>query len=256
VSEVLTERAIDGRRPSEVDRHAVKIQDNLWAEALGLAAVVEATLATSVTVLCHHRPDLAADVKAGEREIDRREVAIERECLRVLALYDPVASDFRRVLTILRVNRDLERIGDLAARIAKRAKKLARGTNPLVIPEPLEALAEAAMQSVRGALDSLVNCDAQASRSLIAADHRLDEYRRTVRAGIKESIRRDVDRIEDWLRLMDVARHLERVGDHAAGIAEAVIYMKEGQIIRHVGTSRPIGPSGSRDDSDPESWSP
>jgi phosphate transport system protein len=206
-----------------------------------LAAVVESTLATSVTALCHHRPDLAADVKAGEREIDRREVAIERECLRVLALYEPVASDFRRVLTVLRVNRDLERIGDLAARIAKRAKKLARGTNSLVIPEPLEALAEAAMQSVRGALDSLVNCDAQASRSLIAGDHRLDEYRRAVRAGLKESIRQDVDRIEDWLRLMDVARHLERVGDHAAGIAEAVIYMKEGQIIRHVGTSRPIG---------------
>jgi phosphate transport system protein len=83
-----------------------------------------------------------------------------------------------------------------------------------------------------------VNRDAQSGRSVIARDHRLDEYRRTVRAGLKEAIRRDVERIEDWLQLMDVARHLERVGDHAAGIAESVVYLKEGRIIRHAGASR------------------
>jgi phosphate transport system protein len=228
--------------PANLDRHVLKVQDNLWAEALRLAAVVESAFSLSVTALCHHRPDLAAEVKSIEREIDHREVAIERECLRVLALFEPVASDFRRVLTILRVNRDLERIGDLAARVAKRAKKLARGSSPVPIPEPLEALADAAMLSVRGALDSFTNCDAQSSRSLIAEDYRLDQYRRRVRAGLKEAIRSDVDRIEDWLQLMDVARHLERVGDHAAAIAEAVIYMKEGQIIRHGNAARSAGP--------------
>jgi phosphate transport system protein len=228
------------------DRHILKVQDNLWAEALALAAVVESTLVTSVTALCHHRPELGVEVKACEREINRREVAIESECFRVLALYEPVASDFRRVLTILRVNRDLERIGDLAARIAKRAKKLARSPSPVPIPEPLEALAEAAMLSVRDALDSLVKCDAHSGRSVIAGDLRLDEYWRTVRAGLKEAIRRDVDRLEEWLRLLDVARHLERIGDHAAGIAEAVVYMKEGQIIRHAGAARAAGPSNER----------
>jgi phosphate transport system protein len=228
--------------PANLDRHTFKIQDNLWAEALGLAAVVESALSLSVTALCHHRPELAAEVKTIEREIDRREVAIESECLRVLALYEPVASDFRRVLTILRVNRDLERIGDLAARIAKRVKKLARGPSPVPIPEPLEDLAEAAILSVRGALDSLTNCDAKSSRSVIAEDHRLDQYRRTVRAGLKEAIRMDVNRVEDWLQLLDVARHLARVGDHAAGIAEAVVYMKEGQIIRHGDSARTASP--------------
>jgi phosphate transport system protein len=227
--------ANSGVKPAAVDRHILKVQDDLWAEALGLAAVVESTLAASITALCHYRPELAAEVDAMEREIDRREVAIESECLRVLALYEPVASDFRRVLTILRVNHDLERIGDLATRIAKRVRKLARNPSPVPIPEPLEDLAEAAMLSVRGALDSLVNRDAHTGRSVIEGDHRLDQYRRTVRSGLKDAIRRDVDRVEDWLRLMDVARHLERVGDHAASIAEAVIYMKEGQIIRHAG---------------------
>jgi phosphate transport system protein len=229
--------------PMNLDRHVLRVQDNLWAEALRLAAVVESALSLSVTALCHHQPELTAEVKLIEREIDRREVAIERECLRVLALFEPVASDFRRVLTILRVNRDLERIGDLAARVAKRAKKLARGSSPVPIPEPLEALADAAMLSVRGALDSFTKCDAQSSRSVIAEDYRLDQYRRRVRAGLIEAIRSDVDRIEDWLQLMDVARHLERVGDHAAAIAEAVIYMKEGQIIRHGNTARTAGPS-------------
>ena len=235
-----------------LDRHVLKVQDNLWAEALGLAAVVESALSLSVTALCHHRPDLAAEVKRIEREIDRREVAIESECMRVLALFEPVASDFRRVLTILRVNRDLERIGDLAARIAKRVKKLARGSSPVPIPEPLEALAEAAMLSVQNALDSLTKCDARSGRSVIAEDYRLDQYRRTARAGLKEAIRSDVDRVEDWLQLMDVARHLERVGDHAAGIAEAVIYMKEGQIIRHLRTSGPSNKRGHTNLESPE----
>jgi phosphate transport system protein len=241
LTEIIGNTSRNNSSPASLDRHAFIIQDNLWADALGLAAIVESALSLSVIALCHHQPEVAAEVKTIEREIDRREVAIERECLRILALYEPVASDFRRVLTILRVNRDLERIGDLAARIAKRAKKLARGSSPVPIPEPLEALAEAAMLSVRGALDSLINCDAQSGRSVIAEDHRLDQHRRTVRAGLKEAIRRDVNRVEDLLQLLDVARHLERVGDHAAGIAEAVVYMKEGQIVRHGNSARTAG---------------
>jgi phosphate transport system protein len=217
------------------DRHVLRAQEDLWADALGQAAAVESAFALSVTALCHHRPELAAEVKASEREIDRREIAIERECMRVLALYEPMASDFRRVLTVLRVNHDLERISDLAARIAKRAKKLATGPSPLPIPEALEELAEAALGAVRDALDALARSDARTGRTVIAGDRRLDQSRRTVRAGLTDSIRRNPERVEDWLRLIDIARHLERVGDHAASIAEAVVYLKEGEIIRHVG---------------------
>jgi phosphate transport system protein len=215
------------------DRHPLRVQEDLWAEALGLAAVVESALALSVMALCSHRAEPTAEVKAREREIDRREVRIESECLRVLVLYEPVASDFRRVLTVLRVNRDLERIGDLAVRIAKRTKKLTRGPVPTPIPEPLEALAEGALCAVRGALDALAQSDARSGRTVIAGDRRLDEYQRTVRAGLKESLRREPGRVDDWLRLIEIARHLERVGDHAVGIAEAVVFLKEGQIIRH-----------------------
>lgn len=217
------------------DRHVLRAQEDLWAEALRLAAIVESALDLSVTALCHHRPELADSVKASEREIDRREVAIERECLRILALYEPVASDFRRMLTVLRINRDLERIGDLAARIAKRSKKLALVANPLTIPEALEELAEGAVAAVRAALDALVKVDAESGRIVIAGDRRLDQYRRTVREGLKDSIKDAPGRVEEWLLLLDIARHLERVGDHASGIAQAVVYLKEGQIIRRDG---------------------
>jgi phosphate transport system protein len=225
------QRHVPGQSGS--DRPILRIQEDLWAAALGLAGVVESVLTQSVTALCHHRPELTAGVKASEREIDRREVAIERECLRVLALYEPVASDFRRMLTVLRVNRDLERIGDLSARVAKHVRKLAVGPAALPVPEPLEALAEAALESLRNALDALGKTDSRLGRAVIAGDPRLDQYRRTVREGLKESMRRDPAKLDDGLRLLDIARHLERIGDHAARIAEAVIYLKDGELIRH-----------------------
>lgn len=207
-----------------------------------MAGVVEVALTLSVTALCHGRPELAAEVKTREREVDRQEVKIERECLRVLALYEPVASDFRRVLTVLRVNRDLERVSDLAARIAKRAARLSVDPGPLPIPETLESLAGEALDAVRKALDALSRSDAAAARAVIAGDKQIDKWRRTVRDGLTESIRRDPERVKDWLRLLDIARHLERVGDHAASIAEAVVYLNEGQIIRHSERPRKGGP--------------
>jgi phosphate transport system protein len=215
--------------------HVFKAYDHLWAEALRLATVVEAALAKSVAALCGQRPELAAEVKATEREIDRSEVEIEHECLRILALYEPLASDFRRVLAILRINRDLERIGDLAARIAKRAKKLVGLPDHPPVPEMLEVLAQGALRAVRASLDALVAVDAQLGRTVIARDHVLNRHRRTVGAGLKESIRREPGRIEMWLWLIDIARDLERIGDHASGIAESVIYLQEGQIVRHGG---------------------
>ncbi len=224
------------------DRHILRAQEDLWIDALRMAGVVESALTLSVTALCNGRPELAAEVKVREREIDRQEVGIERECLRVLALYEPVASDFRRVLTVLRVNRDLERISDLAARIAKRASKLSVDPSPVVIPETMDLLATGALDAVRSVLDALAKSDAGLARSVIAGDRQIDQWRQTVRAGLKASIRRDPAHVDDWLRLLDIARHLERVGDHAASIAEAVVYLNEGQIIRH---SERLKPNGS-----------
>ena len=215
------------------NRHARKVQEDLWAEALGLGTIVQSAFSMSVAVLRQHRTELIAEIKAAEVEIDRREVEIERECIRILALYGPVASDFRRVLTVMQVNRALERIGDLALRIARRAAKLAAVPAPIGIADPLAALAEGALTAVCDAIEALEMSNAEALLDLIAADHRLKDYRDELQARLKDLIRVEPDRIAVWLRLIDIARDLERAGDHADRIAVALVFLKEGQIIRH-----------------------
>ncbi len=219
-------------------RHFVRDMEGLWGELLKMAAVVEVALNTSVRALCDGRADLAAEVKGGEAAIDHWEVRIERECLKILALHQPVASDLRRVASALRINNDLERMADLANHIAGRAKKLASKYQPTSIPQELEDLALETLAQVRDALDALARSDAELARTVLAGDHRINRHRRVVLAELKQAIRNDPDRVTTWLRLINTARNLERVADHATNIAEAVIYMKEGDIIRHVGGYR------------------
>ena len=121
-----------------------------------------------------------------------------------------------------------------------------RRPTPLPIPEPLESLAAEALDAVRNALDALAKSDAAAARAVIAGDRQIDQLRGGPSAtDLTESIRREPERVEDWLRLLDIARHLERVGDHAASIAEAVVYLNDGQIIRHAETAREGDPAES-----------
>lgn len=214
-------------------RHFVRDLEGLWGGVLKLAAVVEDALNRSVVALCDGRSDLADEVRTEERAADRWEAQIERECLKVLALHQPVASDLRRVAAVLKISGDLERMGDLARHIAKRVRKLADDPLATPVPPPLEALATEALAQVRVSLDALTRCDTAVARSVIAADPRIDRQYRTVLKGLKQSIRDHPDRIDSWLRLINTARNLERIADHSANIAEAVIYLKEGDIVRH-----------------------
>ena len=219
-------------------RHFQRDMEGLWENVLKLAAVVETALHTSIQALCDGRADLAAQVKGGENAINDWEVRIERDCLKVLALHQPVASDLRRVAAILKINGDLERIADLADHIANRARKLAVKIPPVPIPPKMEAMAREAMNQIHDSLDSLVKGDVLLARNVIAADRGVDRLRRAVLKELKDCIRQEPDRVNTWLRLINTARNIERVADHATNIAEAVIYLKEGDIIRHVGDRR------------------
>jgi phosphate transport system protein len=214
-------------------KHFLRDLESLWTQVLKLAAVVEEALNTSVRALCDGRADLAAGVKLGEQIIDRWEVQLERDCLRVLALHQPVASDLRRIAVVLRINGDLERMADLARHIARRAKKIASSPTPMAIPEDLEAMAVESLAQVRDSLDALIKGDVTLARAVIHGDRRIDRHHRLVRKNLKAAIRRDPDRLNTWLRLINTARNLERVADHATNIAEAVLYLKEGDIVRH-----------------------
>ena len=138
-------------------RHFLRDLEGLWGGVLMLAAVVEDALNRSVRALRDGRGDLADAVRCDESAVDRWEVRIERECLKVLALHQPVASDLRRVAAVLKISGDLERMGDLARHIAKRVRKLADDPLAFPVPDPLETLAVRSLAQVREGLDALTS---------------------------------------------------------------------------------------------------
>jgi phosphate transport system protein len=214
-------------------RHALRDQEALWAEFLAMALTVVESVGKSVEVLCEQRLDAVADVKNLERTSDQAEVRIEKECLRIFALFEPVASDLRRMATILKINRDWERIADLAVRVAQRARKLARTADSVPVPEPLKAMARDVLDQVHSSYEALAARDAIHARAVIDGDRVINKRYNHLRSELKESLRRQAERLDEWLRLMSIARNLERIGDHAVGIAQTIVYMEEGIIIRH-----------------------
>jgi phosphate transport system protein len=214
-------------------RHALRDQDALWADFLAMGLTAVDSLSKSISVLCEGRLEVAHEVKSLERDSDRAEVRIEHECLRILALFEPVASDLRRMATVLKVSRDWERIADLAARIARRSRKLAKKPDNVLVPEELKALARDVLAQICAAYDALVSRDAVRARAVIEGDRSIDRQYRELRDQLKESLRHNAGQLESWLQLMSTARNLERVADHATGIAQAVVYLQEGNIIRH-----------------------
>jgi phosphate transport system protein len=216
-----------------IGRSFLRDMEGLWSEVLKLAAVVEHALNQSIQALCDGRVELANELKQQKRAVNRWEVQIERECVRVLALHQPVASDLRRVAAILKINGDLERLCELARHIAKRVKKLSTDPQAFPIPQALENLALEALSQIYASLDALTQSNVTRAQAVIAADQRVDLNYRTVQRLLKAEIVRKPERIDTWLRLVNTARNLERIADHAAKIAESVIYLKEGEILRH-----------------------
>jgi len=216
-----------------VGRHFVRDMEGLWSQLLKLAALVEESLNQSVHALCDGQTELASRIKHQKSSVDALEVQIERECVRVLALHQPVASDLRRVAAVLKINADLERLSTLARHISKRVRKLAVDPHCLPIPQPLENLGLEALNQVKESLDALTHVDVARARAVIAADQRVDGLYRSVLRLLKQEIVRHPDQINTWLRLINTARNLERIADHAAKIAESVIYLQEGEILRH-----------------------
>jgi phosphate transport system protein len=229
-------KAVDSSWDNErvtLGRSFLRDMEGLWAEVLKLAAVVEDALNTSIHAICDGRVELAEALKHQKYAMDRWEVQIERECVRVLALHQPVASDLRRVTTVLKINGDLERLCDLARHIAKRVKKLSGDPEAFPIPQPLENLAISALSQIRDSLDALAQSNVARAYAVIAADRQVDLDYRAVQKQLKIEIMRKPERINTWLRLVNTARNLERIADHAAKIAESVVYLEEGEILRH-----------------------
>jgi phosphate transport system protein len=213
-------------------KHLERDLEQLHRHILALSASVEETIDKAGRALRERRSDLADQVLAGDDDIDRRDVEIEEECLKMLALHQPVAIDLRRIATVLKINSDLERIGDLAANIAERAKFLIDHAG-FPIPAKLERMIELATMMVRGALDAFVNLDAKAARRICTLDDEVDRYNRDIIEELYQAMRKNTDVIPAAMHCFSASRHVERIADHATNIAEDVIYLVEGEIARH-----------------------
>jgi phosphate transport system protein len=215
-----------------MSKHLHSELEQLKKRILHLSALVEESVRRSVRAVVERDLALATAVIAGDDRIDQLEVEIEEECLKLLALYQPVATDLRFVIAVLKINNDLERIGDLGVNIAQRAEAIVARA-PVELDLQLPLMAGKAQTMLRHALDSLVNLDPELARRVCDADDEVDELNRSVAARVKEAALADPRQLDPLVHLLLVARHIERIADQATNIAEDVIYMVEGEIIRH-----------------------
>ncbi len=204
----------------------------LKRQILAESALVEESVQKSVMAIRDRDPRLARLVIDGDLEIDHMEVDIEEECQKALALHQPVASDLRFIIAVLKINNDLERIGDLAVNIAERALYLCEQER-VDIPFDFHTMASKAQRMLRNSLDALVNLDADLAGTVLQADDEVDAINREMYQQVQEGIRRSPEHLESLIHLLSVSRHLERVADHATNIAEDVIYLVKGDIVRH-----------------------
>lgn len=204
----------------------------LRREILALGGKVEQRLDLVIEALEHQAMDSAQTVIDGDDEIDDAEVAIEENCLRVLALWQPVATDLRFVLAVLRINTDLERIGDNIRSIAKRLKHM----QTLDVPYRATLLIEMARGSrdmLRNSLAALSDADPSGCEQVRQSDDRIDDLQKEVFEWARQEIPAHVDNTDVVIDILSISRKLERVADMATNIAETVIFVYQGQVVRH-----------------------
>jgi phosphate transport system protein len=220
--------------------HFQREVERLKQQFLRLGAEVEGSVHDAVAAVESRDPRPAQAVIDREAETNAREVDIEEECLKILALHQPVAGDLRYVIAILKINQDLERIGDLAMHIAERALVLCRHA-PLPAAAGLGEMGAKAQWMLKRSLDALVQVREDLAREVCAADDQVDAMNRAVLQRVQEGIRACPDAVLAHLQVMHIARHLERIADHATNIAEDLIYQIEGEIVRHKPVAPPAG---------------
>jgi len=219
-------------------RHLQRETDRLKRKVLALGALVEENLRLAFQAIEERDAAKARKAIATDVLIDQNEVDVEEECLKILALYQPVAGDLRFVAAVIKINSELERIGDLAENIAKRALELL-DEFPVTSPATVTVLVDRTSTILEHALDALVRQDAVTAREVLMADVEIDDLYRQLIDELKAMLRNDPDHMDAIVLLFSVARHLERLADHATNIAEDVLYMVEGEIQRHC---EPVAP--------------
>ena len=215
-----------------MSKHLQRDLDNLQRDLLALASSVEEAIHKSIRSLQERQSVIARQVIDGDNIIDAEENHVEEECLKLLALHQPVAIDLRRIASCLKINTELERMADLAEDIAERALHLSR-LPPIPVPSKLQRMTDLTTSMVRQSLDAFVNLDARLARIVCRLDDEVDRYNSAIIDELITTMRQAPEMVEPGLSFFSATRHLERIADHATNIAEDVVYLVEGEIIRH-----------------------
>ena len=219
--------------------HFLREMDRINQQLTAVGNSVEKQVNDAYEALCSLDVPGAQRVIRQDEDVDNEEVMLEEECLKLLALYQPVAVDLRLIISMLKINMDLERIGDHAAHISRIAIRLAELPH-IDIPQSMHTIYQQSKLMLRKSLLAFVEADSTMAETVLRMDEEVDALCKATMPGQIELIRGNPDEAEQRLMIITACRQLERIGDHAANIAEDVIYLLSGDIIRHGIPARPV----------------
>ena len=214
--------------PAHLNREIEKLKRMI----LNLSAVVEESVYNAVHSIDKRDTRLGKKSIESDTDVNKMEMDIEEECLKILALYQPVATDLRFITMLMKINSDMERINDLATNIAERGVTLSSQVK-VDIPFNFVAMVEITMWMLKKSMDAFVNQDAVLARAVSDRDDEVDQINREMYDKVKTGIRENLENLDQMVHLLCVSRNLERIADHAVNIAGDIIYMIEGKIVRH-----------------------
>lgn len=213
-------------------KHFLRELDKIKKKILSLGTMVEENVRMAIKAIEEFDAGVAKMIISSDHKIDEMEVEVEEECLKIMALHQPVAVDLRFLVAVIKINNDLERIGDQAVNIAQRVKTITKKEG-LDFVFDYSVMAEKAQTMLKMSLDALVNLDEDLAFKVLLLDDEVDAKKKEAYNLIKGAISENPDNVSYLINLLLISRHLERLADHATNIAEEVIYMIEGEIVRH-----------------------
>lgn len=215
-----------------MQKHLQKDIDSLKNKIITMGSEAEDRVYKASLALINRDERLVNEVIQSDRQIDKMEVDIEEHCLKILALYQPVAIDLRFIIAVLKINNELERVGDIAVNIAERAAFLTKYKD-FEIPYDVKGMATIVESMLTRSIDALVHMDVKLAHQIRAEDDEVDAFNREMYSRVKDMLIRSPEDINCMLHAVSAGRHLERIADHACNIAEDVIYLVDAEIVRH-----------------------
>lgn len=199
---------------------------------LKMSAMAEDRVRKAATIIKTRDLELIQSLTNSDYEIDEMEMEVEEECLKILALHQPVASDLRFIIMVIKVNSEIERIADLAVNVAMRMQAILKSPHRVPTPYDYTEMAEKVITMLKMSIDAMTNRDVRLARTVFVLDDEVDAMRLDAYLKVKDMIRKYPEHPGQLINSYLIARHLERIGDRATNIAEQVIYLVEGEIVR------------------------